>query len=91
MVVSSVPTAMIRKLMEYSANCVKMPARMAGIRQAVCRRPVSKPASIPERTASSIATQGLTPKLIPTAQTAPPVAREPSTVKSATSRIRYVI
>ena len=39
-------------------------------------------------TAASRATQGLTPRLISRAHTAPPVAREPSTVRSATSRMR---
>ena len=38
--------------------------------------------------ASSSAAQGFIPMEIATAHTAPPVAREPSTVRSAISRIR---
>ena len=64
---------------------------MAGIPSAVCKIPVTNPASIPAMSAQSIATQILTPLVTMTAQTAAPVQIEPSTVRSATSRILYVI
>ena len=50
-------------------------------------KPVTKPASIPATSAASIATQTLQPAWISTTQTAPPVQKEPSTVRSDTSRI----
>ena len=93
----STPTAwfallpMIRRLMEYRDSWVRMPARMAGMPHFVWNRPVTKPASIPARNAHSRAAQALTPARISMTATAPPVAREPSTVKSATSRIRNVM
>ncbi|CUP05589.1 Uncharacterised protein [Flavonifractor plautii] len=55
--------------------------------QAVCSTPVASPASIPASTAASTASQGFQPMLTHRAATAPPVAREPSTVRSATSNI----
>ena len=76
--------------MEYSASWVRMPARIAGMAQRVCSRPVISPASIPASTAHSRATQGLHPARMSMTHTAPPVAREPSTVRSDTFRIRKV-
>ena len=54
----------------------------------VCSRPVASPAAMPASTAASSASQGSAPRLMSRAHTAPPVAREPSTVRSATSKIR---
>ena len=78
---------MMRRLMEYSASWVKMPDKMAGMPQAVWNRPVTRPASMPASTAHTRAVAGLAPLTVKRAHTAPPVAREPSTVRSATSRI----
>ena len=64
---------------------------MAGTPQAVWSRPVISPASIPASTAISRASQGFQPRVMHRAATAPPVAREPSTVRSAMSRIRKVM
>ena len=47
---------MMRRLTEYSANCVSIPARMAGMPNFVCRRPVQRPANIPAMTAMMSAT-----------------------------------
>ena len=79
---------MIFRLMEYSASWVRMPARMAGIPIKVCRMPVTKPASSPAASATSSETQTFWPDSRHMTHTAPPVPKEPSTVRSATSRIR---
>ena len=83
-----VPVPMMRRLTEYSASWVKIPARIAGMPQAVWNRPVTRPASIPASVAATRATPTDTPLSTSTTQTAPPVPREPSTVRSATSRMR---
>ena len=80
--------AMMRRFREYRPSWVRMPARMAGMPQKVWKKPVAKPASIPATTASSSASQGFRPRLMQMAATAPPVAREPSTVRSAMSSTR---
>ena len=59
--------------------------------QAVWSSPVTRPASMPAMKAMRRASQGLSPMVMPRAATAPPVAREPSTVRSAMSRIRKVM
>ena len=79
--------SIIRRLMEYRASWVNMPARIAGMPINVCSRPVTSPASMPASTATSMATQTSQPPIMSMAATAPPVAMEPSTVRSATSRI----
>ena len=79
---------MIRRFTEYRASWVRMPARMAGMPQRVCSRPVTMPASMPTRNAHSRAIQGLQPERMSIMHAAPPVARLPSTVRSATSRMR---
>lgn len=84
----AVPQPMMRRLTEYSASWVRIPARMAGIPHRVWSRPVTSPASIPARMAHRVAIQMLTPLRAGSTQAAPPVAREPSTVRSATSRMR---
>ena len=78
----------MRRLMEYSESWVRMPARIAGMPMNVWNRPVASPASMPTRNAAIIATHTLQPPIISTAATAPPVAMLPSTVRSATSRMR---
>ena len=78
----------IRRFTEYRASWVRMPARIAGIPQRVWRSPVARPARSPARKAQISASQGLQPERISIMHTAPPVARVPSTVRSATSRIR---
>ena len=78
----------IRRFTEYRASWVRIPARMAGMPQRVWKRPVTRPASMPARKAHSRAIQGLQPRRISMTHRAPPVARVPSTVRSATSRIR---
>ena len=75
------------RLTDHSPSWVRIPARMAGMPQAVWSRPVTSPASIPARMAHRVAIQMLTPLRASSTQAAPPVAREPSTVRSATSRI----
>ena len=62
-----------------------MPARIAGMPKAVCRIPVASPARQPETNATRSARYILTPEVDKTTKTAPPVASEPSTVKSARS------
>ena len=78
---------MMRRFTEYSASWVRMPARMAGMPQAVCSRPVTRPAAMPERKAATMAAQGFQPPVTSMMNTAPPVHMVPSTVRSATSRI----
>ena len=76
---------MIRRLMDQRLICVRMPARMAGISSTVVRKPVTAPQTAPASMATRIATAGSTPATTRTAQTAPPVAKLPSTVRSGMS------
>ena len=55
--------------------------------QAAFKRPLTSPASIPTHSAASIAAQTLTPWVKSITNTAPPVQKDPSTVRSAISRI----
>ena len=87
----SVPMPWTRRFTEYRASWVRIPERIAGIPMHVWNTPVTAPASMPTRKAISVASQGLTPLVIRMAATAPPVAMEPSTVRSAMSRIRKVM
>ena len=73
-----------------SLRWVRMPARMAGIPMKVWSRPVTKPVARPATRAASRETQTFWPESRHMTQTAPPVPKEPSTVRSATSRMRYV-
>ena len=59
--------------------------------RAVCKIPVIKPAAIPAASATSIAAQAGQPARISITVTAAPVAKEPSTVRSAKSKRRYEI
>ena len=78
---------MIRRLMDHSPICVRIPARIAGISNTVCKNPVTAPAAIPAAAAIIRAIQGSTPLFNTiTAQTQPPRAKLPSTVKSAISK-----
>ena len=78
---------MMAKLTDHRPSWVRMPAKIAGMPQAVCRRPVTIPASSPAPSAARSASQRLTPEPNSITNTAPPVQKEPSTVRSATSRI----
>ena len=82
---------MMRRLIEYSANCVSIPARIAGIPSFVCRKPVHRPVSTPTTMAMSSAAQAGIPASRSITATAPPVANEPSTVISGISSSRKVI
>ena len=79
---------MILRLMEYSESWVRIPARIAGIPIKVCRMPVTKPASKPANSAMNSETQTFWPDSRHMTHTAPPVPKEPSTVRSATSKMR---
>ena len=67
-----------------------MLARMAGMPSATCSTPVTAPVSMPTAKAAAMAAAGLHPARISITATAPPVAIEPSTVRSATSKILKV-
>ena len=82
---------MIRRFTEYRASWVRMPARMAGMPQTVWNRPVTRPASMPARNEPSRASGRGTPAMVSMMKAAPPVAMVPSTVRSATSRMRNVM
>ena len=82
---------MICRFTEYRANWVRMPERMAGIPSLVWSIPVQKPASRPAISATSRAAQAGHPAKMSMTVHAPPVVKEPSTVRSATSSSRKVI
>ena len=75
----------MRRLIEYSANWVSMPESMAGMPSRVCSTPVHSPAAVPARRAAISAAQAGQPEVMSIMATAPPVAKEPSTVRSAIS------
>ncbi|MPM57637.1 hypothetical protein SDC9_104460 [bioreactor metagenome] len=77
---------MMRRLTEYSAIIVKIPANKAGIFSLVCRMPVTTPAKAPAMPATKMAVSGLKPLVNNAAATAAPNGKLPSTVKSAISR-----
>ncbi len=79
--------SMMAMLTEYSPSWVRMPARIAGMPHWVFSNPVTRPASMPASRAASIAAQTLAPPENSMTNTAPPVQKEPSTVRSAMSRI----
>ena len=81
----------MRRFTEYSASWVRIPDRIAGMPKNVWNVPVTRPQSMPTTKAASNAAQTFQPLMIRIAATAPPVAMEPSTVRSDTSRIRYVM
>ena len=65
-----------------------MPDKIAGMPQAVCRRPVTSPHTIPTRKAQSMATATFAPFKTIMTHTAAPVQNEPSTVRSESSKMR---
>ena len=81
---------MMRRLMEYNAICVRMPASRGLMFAHTCSPPVMMPASTPTTNDDSTAHAGLTPATIITALIAAPVVNEPSTVRSGKSSTRYV-
>ena len=76
---------MMARLTDHRPSCVRMPDRIAGMPHAVCKSPVTSPASIPARMATSSESHTLQPLVISMTPTAPPVQKEPSTVRSAIS------
>jgi hypothetical protein len=64
---------------------------MAGIPSFVCSSPVQSPASTPTSSAASSAAHAGHPAMISITVTAPPVAKLPSTLRSATSSSRKVM
>ena len=78
---------MIFKFTDHKASCVKIPARMAGIPNNVCNKPVTSPHNKPAIKPRSNPSQKLPPEKMITAHTAPPVTNDPSTVKSGISSI----
>ena len=84
--------SIILRFIEYNANCVSIPANIAGMPNFVWKIPVTNPARQPAKNASAKASHMFILFCVThTTSTAPPVANEPSTVKSATSRILKVI
>ena len=81
----------MRILTEYKAIIVRMLASSTCIFIFVCKRPVARPASIPAAKAAKSERSGCTPCAMSTPETAPPVAKLASTVRSAMSRIRNVM
>ena len=61
---------------------------MAGMPIKVWSRPVTRPVARPASSAMKSAAQTFMPESRHMTQTAPPVPKEPSTVRSATSRMR---
>ena len=80
----------MRRLTEYKAIIVKIPANRAGIFILVCKMPVIIPASIPAMQAPKSAARGPKPATIMEAAVAAPSGKLPSTVKSAISSTRNV-
>ncbi len=78
---------MMARLTDHSPSWVRIPARMAGMPQAVWSRPVASPASMPASSAAGMASHRPAPAPNRTTNTAPPVQKDPSTVRSAMSRI----
>ncbi len=76
---------MMRRLIDHRLICVRIPARIEGILNTVVRKPVTAPQTAPASMAPTMASAGSTPATTSTAQTAPPVAKLPSTVMAAMS------
>ena len=70
---------------DHSPSWVRIPDKIAGMPHLVWKNPVTRPASIPASTAPSMASHTFQPESISMTQTAPPVQKEPSTVRSAMS------
>ena len=84
-------SCMTRRLIEYSAVMVRIPARIPGIFIFVFKKPVINPQSIPPISEKINVRKGFIPLSVRMAEIAPPVANEPSTVRSGKSRIRKVM
>ena len=82
---------MIFRFTDHSPSWVRIPDRMAGMPMKVWNRPVTRPAAMPASREQSRATHTFCPPSIIIMQTAPPVHRLPSTVRSAISSTRKVI
>ena len=81
---------MMRRLIEYSAIWVRMPASSGWIFPHVVSRPVANPATRPTAAPHAVAAIGDVPPTSRTAAVAAPVVKLPSMVRSAKSRIRKV-
>ena len=68
---------------------MRIPDKIGGIFNFVLSVAVSAPAKAPARNAKSMARSAGTPASIEIMATAPPVARDPSTERSAKSSILY--
>ena len=81
---------MIRRLIEYNAIWVKMPASSGWILPQVLSRPVTSPATNPTAVPARVAVNGCHPATIRVAAVAAPLVKLPSMVRSAKSRTRKV-
>ena len=81
---------MIRRFTDHRPICVKMPASSPSMFPLVCSKPVIMPATKPVAKPAPMARKGFHPARIATAAVAPPVVKEPSTVRSAKLRMRNV-
>ena len=79
-----------RRLTEYSAIDVNIPARICSTRKRWFRNAVTDPAAAPAAAAAAVAVQQSTPCVISAAATAAPSGNDPSTVKSGKSSTRNV-
>ena len=77
-----------RNLPDENRDDGSLNLKKAGMPIKVWSRPVTKPVARPASTAASRDTQTFWPESRHMTQTAPPVPKEPSTVRSATSRMR---
>ncbi len=76
---------MTARFTDQRLSWVRMPDKMAGMPHLVWKKPVARPVTMPTSNAPSMAVQTLCPEIISMTQTAAPVQKEPSTVKSAMS------
>ena len=81
---------MMRRLIEYSAIWVKIPASSGWIFPHVLSSPVTSPATSPTQPPTAVAASGGHPPTSRMAAVAAPVVKLPSMVRSAKSRIRKV-
>ena len=81
---------MIRRFTDHRPICVKMPASSPSMLPLVWSKPVINPAAKPVAKPARMARKGFHPARMATAAVAPPVVKEPSTVRSAKLRMRNV-
>src|SRR3989344_5857104 len=79
---------MIRKLIEYRADIVKIPAKRLSILNRVDKNAVTHPTIAPAIAAIPIAKNGFIPRVTKMADTAAPKGKLPSTVKSGNFKTR---